>query len=393
MPRLLDWLLLAPKILVSAGEASGDLYAARLVERLRRDVPGVECFGCGGPRMRQVGVRALIRAEDLAVVGLVEVLAHIPRIYALFRRLAAAARREKPDLAILTDSPDFHLRLAARLKRLGIPVVGLVAPQVWAWRPWRIHTVRRNIDRLLCIFPFEEEYFRRRGVQAEYIGHPLAHMVHASTSRSEFFARHRLPEAPLIALLPGSRPGEIRRHLPPLLDAAARIGRVRSAAFVTALPTGLPPTFVSAVRHRAGSSGVAVCEGAAWDALAHADLALAASGTVTIEAAFLGTPVIAFYRVTPLSWQIGRPLVRVPFFSMVNLVAGRRVIPELMQNEVRGERLAEEALRLLAHPEALAQMRRDLGDVARRLSPPVDAITRASSIVQELLREGALHVE
>lgn len=343
--------------------------------------------------MREVGVRAVVRAEELAVVGLVEVIAHIPRIYGLFCRLMAAARAEKPDLAILADSPDFHLRFAARLKRFGIPVVGLVAPQVWAWRPWRIHTIRRNIDRLLCIFPFEEEYFRRRGVRAYYIGHPLAQMVKASTTRSEYFARHRLPEAPLVALLPGSRAGEIRRHVPVLLDAVARMRAWGRLGFVLALPAGLAPACTAPVRQQAEPAGVVVTESGAWDALAHADLALAASGTVTIEAALLGTPLIAFYRVAPLSWWIGRPLVRVPFLSMVNLVAGRRIIPELMQNEVTGQRLAEEALGLLARPEARAAMRRELGDVAQRLSPPADAMVRASSIVQALLLQGALHVE
>ncbi len=345
--------------------------------------------------MRQAGVRAVIRAEDIAVVGLAEVLVHIPRIYRRFRRLLAAVREEKPDLAVLTDSPDFHLRLARRLKRLGIPVVGLVAPQVWAWRPWRIRAIRRNMERLLCIFPFEEAYFRRRGVRADYIGHPLAHIVRPSTSKAEFFQQHRLPQAPLIALLPGSRTGEIRRHFGPLLDAALHIRRNHPAGFVVALPSGLPPAFTADLRRRAAACPVVVVitEGLTWDAIAHADLALAASGTVTIEAALLGTPLIAFYRVAPLSWRLGRPLVRVPFFSMVNLVAGRRLIPELMQNEVRGERLAEEALRLLADPEALAEIRRELRTVAAQLSPPVEATRRASCIVQDLLLQGALHAK
>ncbi|HXG32604.1 MAG TPA: lipid-A-disaccharide synthase [Bryobacteraceae bacterium] len=384
---------MGPKVLISAGEASGDLYAARLAEHLRRSVPGLECFGCAGPRMRQAGVRAVISAEDIAVVGLAEVIVHIPRIYKRYRRLLAAARTEKPDLAILTDSPDFHLRLAGRLKRLGIPVIGLVAPQVWAWRPWRIRAIRRNIDRLLCIFPFEEEFFRRRGVRAEYIGHPLAHMIRPSTSRAEFFQQHGLPQAPLITLLPGSRTGEIRRHFGPLLDAAVHIHRSRPAGFVVALPPGLPPAFTAELRRRAASFPVVIAEGVTWDAIAHADLALAASGTVTIEAALLGTPLVAFYRVAPLSWWLGRPLVRVPFFSMVNLVAGRRLIPELMQNEVRGERLAEEALRLLGDPEALARIRQELRTVAAQLSPPVEAMRRASSIVQDLLLQGALHAK
>ena len=372
------------KILVSAGEASGDLYAAGLVERLRERWPEVEFFGCAGPRMRQAGVRALVDASELAVVGLVEVVTHIPRIYGLYRRMWRAAQEERPQLAILTDSPDFHLRLARRLKRLGIPIVCLVAPQVWAWRRGRLPRLRRTVDRLLCIFPFEEEYFRRHGVKALYIGHPLSRLVRPLLTREEFFSRHGLePGQPFVALLPGSRRGEARRHLPGLLDAVEPIRRSVPASFVLALPGG-GFAGLEDFRERIRRSSIQIVEGATWEALAHADLALAASGTVTIEAALLGTPMVTFYRVTGLSWWLGKFLVRVPYYSMVNLVAGRAVVPELMQNEMCGERLAAEAVRLLTDGEARRRMREELRSVAATLGGPENPFQCAARAVEEL---------
>lgn len=375
---------MAIKILISAGEASGDLYAASLAAALRKRLPDVEFFGCAGPRMRAAGVRPVVDAASLAVVGLVEVVAHIPRIYGEYRKLLDAARPERPDVAILTDSPDFHLRLARRLKKLGVPVIYFVAPQVWAWRKGRLPAMRRVIDRLLCIFPFEQEFFEKRGVSATYIGHPLAALVRPSRSRTEFFAQHRFPlDRPLVALLPGSRRGEAARHMPALVDAAARISRELPVSFVLARPAGgfAPADF----RQPISGASIQVIEGETWDVLAHADLALAASGTVTIEAALLGTPMITFYKVTPLSWILGKLLVDVPFYSMVNLVAGRAVVSELMQNEMKGGRLASEALRLLKDPAARGAMRRELHNVTRALASFEDPIERAAAIVEQFL--------
>jgi len=384
-----------PRILVSAGEASGDMYAALLVAELRHRLPGAEFFGCAGPRMRAAGVRPVVDAASLSVVGLVEVVRHIPRIYGEYRRMIAAARRERPALAVLTDSPDFHLRLAARLKRLGIPVVYLVAPQVWAWRKGRIRALQCNTDRVLCIFPFEEEFLRRRGVRADYIGHPLAHRVKPACSKEEFFTRHGLPrERPLVTLLPGSRQAEALRHLPALLDAVGRIIQKMDASFVLATAAGFWRDGTALLRERIGDLPIRLVEGETWDAIAHSELALAASGTVTIEAALLGTPMVTFYKVTALSWFLGKLLVDVPFYSMVNLVAGRAVVPELMQNEMRGERLAEEALGLLEDPAARDRMRRDLSEVAARLSGQADPMERAATLVQDLLTmdQGVLDV-
>ena len=377
-------------ILVSAGEASGDLYASLLVEELRRLWPDARFFGCTGPNMRRAGVQTIVDASSLAVVGLVEVLSHIRRIYGEYRKLLAAARRERPDFAILTDSPDFHLRLARQLKRHNIPVIYLVAPQVWAWRKGRLPAMRRTLRHILCIFPFEERFFRSHGLQATYIGHPLANLAKPSLSRVEFFRKHRLaPGRPLITVLPGSRRGEASRHLPALLDAVERLYGQQAASFI--LPASAT-TGAEFFRERIGAAPVQVIEGENWDAIAHADLALAASGTVTVEAALLGTPMITFYKVTALSWIMGRMLVRVPFYSMVNLIAERAIVPELMQSQMTGERLAAEALALLRDDAACARMRADFAEVRAKLSGFGQPMARASALIQDLMEGQFAHV-
>jgi lipid-A-disaccharide synthase len=378
------------RILVSAGEASGDLYASMLVHHLRGLWPDADFYGCTGPKMRAAGVRTVVDAGSLAVVGLLEVVRHIPRIHGEFKKLTRAAEAERPDLAILTDSPDFHLRVARRLKALGIPVIYLVAPQVWAWRRGRVKTMRRVIDHLLCIFPFEEAFFKEHGVVATYIGHPLAGLIRPALGRTEFLRKHRLPETrPLVSVLPGSRRGEAARHLPPLIDAVDRLNRERACSFI--LPASAT-TGAAFFRERIGRAPIQVIEGQSWDALAHADVALAASGTVTVEAALLGAPLVTYYKVTALSWLMGKALVRVPFYSMVNLVAGRRVAPELMQWEMTGERIAAEAKRLLEDEQARDTMRAGLAEVAHQLTAGGDAMPRAASVIQELMEGKISHV-
>ncbi len=367
--------------MISAGEASGDLYASRLVEALRRSYPAAEFFGCAGPRMQAAGVRPIVDARSIAVVGLVEVIAHIPRIWREFHKLSRAASELRPDIAVLTDSPDFHLRLAKKLKRMGIPIVYLVAPQAWAWRQGRVRTMRCTIDRLLAIFPFEPAFFEKHGVPTTYIGHPLARMFRASLTRGEFCRKFGLPPGQrIIALLPGSRRGEAARHVPALLEAARRIGEKHQATFILALPPGFGAE-KSAFWERLRASSIQVIEGATWDTLAHSELALAASGTVTIEAALAGVPMVTFYRVNALSWMLGRWLVRAPFLSMVNLVAQRRIVPELIQGEMTGERIAAEALRLLEDEGARRQMLGGLAEVARALQTDADPMDIAAGTI------------
>ena len=374
----------AQSVLISAGEASGDRYAADLAQRLRTLHPDLRLFGCTGDRMSAAGVETVVDAASLSVVGLVEVVRHIPRIYGEFRKLVRAAEQHKPKLAILTDSPDFHLRLATKLRQLGIPVLYLVSPQVWAWREGRVRRMRCDLEQLLCIFPFEENWFRSRGVNATYIGHPLAHQVRATSTREEFFRRHRLdPQRPFVPLLPGSRRGEVARHVPILLDAAARM---REVQFVFAMPPRFTERAGAAFfRERNCPSSIQIVEGETSDALAHADVAMAASGTVTVEAALLGAPMVTFYRVSPASWAMGRRFVRVPFLTMVNLLAGRQIVPELMQDEATGERLCAETLRLLGDEHARATMKQDLAAVAASLRTVEHPMQRAAEIASQYL--------
>jgi lipid-A-disaccharide synthase len=367
------------RILISAGEASGDLYASRLVEQIKLRHPEAEFFGCAGPRMQQAGVLPIVDSRALSVVGIVEVVAHIPRIWREFRKLVRAGA--EAELAILTDSPDTHLRLAKKLK---IPVVYLIAPQAWAWREGRVKTMRRTIARLLCIFPFEEKFFEDRGVATTFIGHPLARIVQPSMTADEFRAQFELPHKPIVTLLPGSRHGEVQRHLPILIDVVERLGP--SYTYVLALPGGFGfenSTFWEPIR----ASSIQVIEGSTWDALAHAEVALAASGTVTIEAALLGAPMVTFYRVNALSWILGRWLVRAPFLSMVNLVAGRKIVAELIQGDMTAERIAGEATRLLNDPEARDAMRAGLDEVAAKLASERDPMEIAAEWIEKVFSE------
>jgi lipid-A-disaccharide synthase len=376
------------QFLVSAGEASGDMYAAQVVSRLREIYPSARFYGCAGPKLQALGVQPVIDAANLSVVGLAEVVVHLPRIYREYRKLVRFARQHVPVAALLTDNPDFNLRLARQLKRLGVPVYYLVAPQVWAWRPGRVKAIRHLVHKLFCLFPFEEAWFRERGVDATYIGHPLAAMARKQTSRHDFFRRHGLrEESKTLVLLPGSRSVEIRRHLPALLQTAAILRRQFALNILLATPEGSHThQAVANFREPLRALSIQVIENETWDCLGHADLALAASGTVTVEAAVLGTPMVTFYQVNPLSWWAGRRLVKVPFLSMVNLIADRPIVPELMQQDMTPARLAAAAEELLAQPERAARMRSELAAVRAALTRDGDPLRRAAELMAQSLR-------
>jgi lipid-A-disaccharide synthase len=373
------------QFLVSAGEASGDMYAAGVVEHLRQRMPAAQFFGCAGVKLQAEGVEPVVDAADLSVVGLAEVVHHLPRIYGEYRKLVSEARRRGPAAALLTDNPDFHLRLARRLKEAGTPVFYLVAPQAWAWRAGRAKTIRALVDKLFCLFPFEEEWFRARGVDATYIGHPLAARARVKQSRPAFLDKYGLPAGRrVVTLLPGSRPGEARRHLGTVLEAAAALRRKFDLSVVLATPSGFRERGVlETFREPIEAESIQIIENDTWDAIGHADLALAASGTVTIEAAVLGTPMVTFYKVTPLSWYAGRRLVKVPFLSMVNLVAGRRIVPELMQREMTAARIVAEASELLTNEARADQMRKDLAEVRAQLTREGDPLARVAATIVE----------
>jgi lipid-A-disaccharide synthase len=369
-------------ILISAGEASGDMYAARLATALRERVP-VHLFGMGGPRMREAGVEIVADYREVHVLGITEVLVKIPSLVRVLGRLSREARRRKPALAILTDFPGFHLRLARKLKNQGVPSVYFICPQFWAWRPWRANLVRRRFVRGLCIFPFEQEWYRARGVAADFIGHPLVGEVRATRTREQFAADHGLdPARPIVAILPGSRPGEFRQHLPRILPACASVGPSRGAQFVLALAPGL--TTAEIAPYLGSDFPVKVIEGSTYDAVAAADLAIVSSGTATVETALLGTPMIVVYRVAPFTAAVARRLVRTPMFAMVNLIAGRRVVPELIQDDLTPERVAMETARLLDSPAERDRMREDLAEVRAKLGA-AGAIDRAADIIAAML--------
>ena len=380
------------RIFISAGEASGDLYASRLVEVLKSRHPEAEFFGCAGPRMQAAGVRPVVDQRSLAVVGIIEVIPHIPRILGEMNKLARSCSADPPDVAILTDSPSFHLLLARKLKRLGVPIVYLVAPQAWAWKQGRVKTMRATLSRLLCIFPFEEEFFRKHNVPTTYIGHPLSRLAKPRLTRSGFCSKLGIPEVSrIVAILPGSRYGELEKHLPVLLEAIKVIGQ-QPVTFVLALPGGLglqSTRFWKPVQ----AASIKVIEGYTWDALAQAELALAASGTVTIEAAMLGTPMVTFYRVNALSWYLQRWRVRTPFLTMVNLVAGRQVVPELIQDDMTPDRIAAEALRLLESEDAMKSMQAGLAEVAKKLASDRDPMETAADWVEEVVNGDRVHAE
>lgn len=346
--------------------------------------------------MQAAGVRPIVDQRSLAVVGIIEVIPHIPRILGELDKLVRACATEPPDVAILTDSPSFHLPLARKLKRQGVSIVYLVAPQAWAWKQGRVKTMRATLTRLLCIFPFEEEFFRKHGVPTTYIGHPLSRLAKPNLTRAEFCSKLDIPEvsrdnaSKIIALLPGSRHGELARHLPVLLEAVKLIRQRHSVTFVLPLPDGFGlenTRFWKPVQ----AESIKVIEGHTWDALAQAELALAASGTVTIEGSMLGTPMVTFYRVNALSWYLQRWRVRTPFLTMVNLVAGRQVVPELIQDQMTADRIAAEALKLLEDADAMQSMRAGLAEVAEKLGSERDPMEIAADWVEKVVSGDRVH--
>lgn len=359
------------------------MYAARLAAALRARAD-VQLFGMGGARMREAGVELVADCSEVALVGIVEIAKKYPALRRVWKRLVGEAARRKPRLAILTDFPGFHLRLARALKGQGVPNVYFVCPQFWAWRPWRANLVRRRFVRGLCIFPFEEEWYHARGVKADFIGHPLVGNVAAKRSRAEFAATFGLdPSQPIVTLLPGSRSGEIAHHMPTLVQACRLIHKDRKVQFVLALAPGMQRSQIDS--YLLPDVPMHVVEDATYDALAAADVSIVSSGTATVEAALLDAPMIVVYRLAPLTAAIARLLVRTPMFAMVNLIAGKRVVPELVQKDFTPERLAREAIRLLDAPEARAEMRRGLAEVREKLGPP-GAVERAADLIAAMLK-------
>jgi lipid-A-disaccharide synthase len=371
----------AVPLLISAGEASGDMYAARLATALQQRL-NVSLFGMGGPQMRAAGVDVITDYKEVSVLGITEILSHLPQLIRAMRRIVFEASLRHPPFAILTDFPGFHLRLARKVRSKGVRNIYYICPQFWAWRPWRVRVVRRRFALALCIFPFEERFFSDAGVPTKFIGHPLVGNVRATQTREEFCLQNGLdPSLPLVTVLPGSRRSELAQHLPILRQACSIIYHQRPAQFavaaahsnITELQSGWPRSVT-----------VRVVENQTYNALASADAAIVSSGTATVEAALLNAPMVVVYRVTPLTALLAKPLVRTKFFSMVNLIAERQVVPELIQSQFTPENVAKETLHLLNDSPARADLRVGLAEVRRRLGPP-GAIERAADAIAELL--------
>jgi lipid-A-disaccharide synthase len=372
-----------PRLLVVSGEPSGELYAAMLVRHLRELQPGLDVFGLGGDHLQAEGATLLAHVRDLAVVGLLEVLSHLRDLRAVFRRVLDEVDRDPPAAAVLVDYPDFNLRLARELHRRGIPVMYYVSPQVWAWRRGRVRGIRETVARMLVIFPFEEEIYRDAGVPVEFVGHPLVDLA-PPADRGDFLRGQGVsPERDVIAVLPGSRPKEIAHNLPGLAGAIASLLAWRpELEFLLPLAPTIEPALLQPDLR--GLPVRLVPQGNARNVLASCQAAMVASGTATVEAAILGAPMVVVYRLSALTHFLGRRFVKVPHVAMVNLIAGKRAVPELIQRDFTPERVAREMRSLLEQPERRAEMKRDLGEVRRRLGEP-GASARAAAAVSALL--------
>ncbi|HYR70894.1 MAG TPA: lipid-A-disaccharide synthase [Candidatus Acidoferrum sp.] len=377
--------------MLSAGEASGDLHGGMLCRALRELSPGLRLFGMGGGHMAAAGMEVIVDPTGHAAVGTSEAVGRVPALYRAYRAMGRRLLADRPRALVLIDFPEFNLRLARRARRAGVPVVYFIPPQLWAWRAGRVRQMARRVTRVLAVFPFESPLYERARVPVTFVGHPLLDVVPLDLTRDE--ARRRLGADPghaLIGLLPGSRPGEVERLLPPMLEAARRLaaadGRRR---FVLGLAPTVAPEQVAAIRSKSapGVPPINLVSGRTYEVMAAADTLLIASGTATLEAALLGAPMVICYRVSRLTELLARALTRVRWIGLPNLVSGRAVVPELIQGEVTGARLAEEAARLLEDPVAATAQRAAFKDLRARLGEPGVGL-RAARAVLDTARAG-----
>lgn len=371
--------------MISCGEPSGDLYAGALAVEIRRREPDAAIFGLGGQRLMAGGGELLADYRGLSVTGLVEALRVIPRSLSVLNRLVEAARVEKPQALVVIDFPDFNFRLAAAVKKLGIPVIYYISPQLWAWRKHRMRAMKRIAERVLVIFPFEEQIYRDAGVPVQFVGHPLVDLARAQEPKDAFLKEVGLDGSkPIVALLPGSRPNEVERLLPVMRDAVKHIvARRPGVQFVIARAPSLDDHLFSNVAWDPVEPAIVLAR--TDEVLAMADVVITASGTATVQAALHGCPMVVIYRLSPLSYRLGRRFVHVDDVAMVNLIAGRRIVPELIQDDCTAESIADETLSLLRDPQRAKLMRAGLAEVRAKLGSP-GASGRAAEAVLEVAR-------
>jgi lipid-A-disaccharide synthase len=375
-------------ILISAGEASGEMYGAQLIEALRRREPSLEFFGVGGDRMRAAGCETVIDAKDLAVVGITEILSHLPKILGLYKNLIREADRRKPDLAIVIDSPAFNWRVARQMKRRGIPTIYYVAPQFWAWRQGRVRLLRDYIDKALVIFPFEEKFYRDRGVDATFVGHPLAELPNPTITREAYAAQFALNTGKMwVTIMPGSRMKEVRMNLPTILESVTLLG----GGYEFLLPVA--PTLNRDFLYTFVGSQKITLVPDALPALFHSRAGIIASGTATVEAAMMNTPFVMVYRVSPLTYLLGKPRVKVPRFAMVNLIAGEEIVTELVQHDFTAEKVVSAVEGILKDGSARDRMQQRLAEIMAKLRGTQTAgrhpADRAAEIILSFRKSGA----
>ena len=375
-------------ILIIAGENSGEKYGADLIREFKKLHPSFTFDGIGGTDMAKEGVRILFPVEDLAVVGFFEVLSHIPRIKKIFNRIVEEIKHQKPAAAVLIDSPDFNLRLAKKLKKSSIPILYYISPTVWVWRKGRLKTIKKSVSKMMLIFPFEEKIYKEYGIPAAYIGHPLKEKVKISFTREEFFKKYELdPQKKLITLLPGSRKSELKYHMPALLESLHLIQSEWDVQFILLLAETLesnfllnfiPPLF----------KDLKIFTRDHYEAIASSDLILSSCGTANLEAALLETPFIAFYRISPLTYFFGHRLARIKNFSIVNILAGKRVVPELIQQDYSAARIFEETTKILDSEKLRVEMKSEFKRIRNILGDKI-APQNAARELEKLIRENS----
>lgn len=354
------------KVMMIAGEASGDLHGSGVVRALKDRVPGVEIFGIGGDNMAKEGMEILYHISGLSFMGFVEVLRNLRTIAALEKAMTAVLTSRRPDVVVLIDYPGFNLRFARRVKTLGIPVLYYISPQVWAWNKGRVRKMKNLVDMMKVVFPFEVEIYRKVGIDVEFVGHPVVERIGSALSRVDFFRKHRLdPTRKIIGLFPGSRPQEIEKIFPTMVEAAGELQRKYNVQVAVGVAPNLGLDALQ--RFIPEGSSVIPLEHATYDLMCHADAAIVTSGTATLETGWFGTPMVVVYRTSPITYFIGRLLVDVPYIGLVNIVVGKKVVPEFVQHAMSAGRLVEAVGNILRDDKYAASMRNELAVIKTRL--------------------------
>ena len=368
-------------ILLVAGEASGDLHGGRLVRALKERAPQGQIFGIGGEGMASAGMELLFHIRDMAVVGFTEVIRHLPFLRRVMRTLEAEIIRRRPRVAVLIDYPGFNLRFARIAKREGIKILYYISPQVWAWNKKRVKTMGGVVDQMKVVFPFEVELYRKEGIDVEFVGHPLVENMRSSSTRADFFEAKGLdPKRKLLALLPGSRKQEVEKILPTMIDAALRLQQKDNVQAAIGVASSLGVTFVK--QFVPLDSGVTIVEDGTYDLMKHADAAIVTSGTATLETGWFATPMVVVYRTSSLTYLIGRLLIDVPYIGLVNIVAGKKVVPEFIQHEMNATNLASAVGKILEDRNYAAAMREGLSVINKKLGAPGASARVADGIIR-----------